>query len=244
MDLLSLNKAIECRIVQRLNRFVVAVDVMGQSARAWINNTGRLHELLVPGRKAFCLPRGGSTRTSYRLFAVEEKDQGALIDTQFQMRAFEQCLEQRLLPWLRNACAWKRNVRLNRSVIDYRLQCGADEVYLEVKSAVLREGHYAMYPDCPSTRGRRHIQELTEHVQRGGKACIVFVAALPDVECFRPNHMADAKLALLLADAHRAGVEVRSVGMFYVPQRGTVVLSHADLPVDLLWKSGSPGGCS
>lgn len=242
MELLSLDKVIECRILQRLNRFVVAVDVTGQGAYA--NNTGRLHELLVPGRKAFCLPQRGSTRTSYRLFAVEEKDQGALIDTQFQMRAFEQCLEQRLLPWLRDAYAWKRNVRLNRSVIDYRLQCGGDEVYLEVKSAVLRRGRYAMYPDCPSTRGRRHIQELTEYVRRGGKACIVFVAALPDVECFRPNHNADARLALLLANAHHAGVEVRSVGMCYVPQKGTVVLSRADLPVDLLRENGSSGGCS
>lgn len=233
MELLSLGKATECRVVQRLNRFVVAVEVMGQDTYAWINNTGRLHELLTPGRKAFCLPRQGVGRTSYRLFAIEEGGLGALIDTQFQMRAFEQCLERKALPWLPDPCIWKRNARLNRSVIDYRLQCGADEIYLEVKSAVLRQGRYAMYPDCPSTRGRRHIQELTARVQRGGKASIVFVAALPGVECFRPNHPADAELATLLAQAHRAGVEVRSVGMFYAPQSGTVVLFNADLPVDL-----------
>lgn len=233
MELLSLGKPIECHIVQRLNRFVVAVEVMGKSAYAWITNTGRLHELLIPGRKAFCLPRQGPGRTSYRLFAIEEGGLGALIDTQFQMRAFEQCLEQKALPWLPNSCAWKRNARLNSSVIDYYLQCSAEEIYLEVKSAVLRQGHYAMYPDCPSTRGRRHIRELTGHVQRGGKAYIVFVAALPDVACFRPNHLADAELAVLLTEAYRAGAEIRSVGMFYAPQSGAVVLFNADLPVEL-----------
>ena len=29
-----------------------------------------------------------------------------------------------------------------------------------MKSAVLRKGEYAMYPDCPSLRGQRHIREL------------------------------------------------------------------------------------
>lgn len=232
MELLSLAKATECYIIQRLNRFVVAVEVQGQKGYAWLNNTGRLHEFLIPGRRAFCLPRQFPGRTSYRLFAIEESGLGALIDTQFQMRAFEQCLERRLLPWLRDACTWKRNVRLNRSVVDYLLQCGEDQVYLEVKSAVLRQGRYAMYPDCPSARGRRHIQELTEHVRKGGKACIVFIAALPGVEFFRANRLADVELAALLTQAHHAGVEVRAVGMFYAPQHRTVMLSAGDLPVD------------
>ncbi|MGQ9494498.1 MAG: DNA/RNA nuclease SfsA [Anaerolineae bacterium] len=233
VQLLSLGKPTECHIVQRVNRFVVEVEIQGQSVYAWLNNTGRLHEFLVPGKIGFCLARPSSGKTSYRLFAIEEGQLGALIDTQFQMRAFEQCLERRLFPWLQEACTWRRNVHLNRSIIDYRLECSANPVYLEVKSAVLRQGRYAMYPDCPSVRGRRHIQELTEHVQRGGKACIVFIAALPEVECFRPNSLADAELAALLAQAHGTGVEVRSVGTYYAPQSSAVVLFNADLPVDL-----------
>nr|MBC7245045.1 DNA/RNA nuclease SfsA [Chloroflexota bacterium] len=231
-ELLFLDGVRSCRIVRRVNRFVVAVEIQGQSAYAWLNNTGRLLEFLTPGRVGFCLARPGSGKTSYRLFAMQEGELGALIDTQLQMRSFEQCLDRRLLPWLPSACTWKRNVRLNRSVVDYQLQCESSRVYLEVKSAVLKQGRYAMYPDCPSTRGRRHIQELMNHVSQGGKAYLVFMAALPGVEFFRANRLADAELASLLFRAHCAGVEVHSVGLFYAPQNGAVVLFDADLPVD------------
>jgi hypothetical protein len=43
-----------CRIVERLNRFVVKVEVGGDYYRAHLNNTGKLSEFLIKGRKAFC----------------------------------------------------------------------------------------------------------------------------------------------------------------------------------------------
>jgi len=70
LHLLSIPGYIECSIRRRLNRFVVEISVQGRKEYAHINNTGRLLELLVFGRKAACLPaRGG--KTSYRLFAIE-----------------------------------------------------------------------------------------------------------------------------------------------------------------------------
>jgi len=80
---------------------------------------------------------------------------GALIDNQLQMKAFEKSLEANLIPWLLGCHILKRNAKLGASRIDYLLDCNGKKVYLEVKSAVLREGDYAMYPDCPSDRGRK-----------------------------------------------------------------------------------------
>jgi len=178
-------------------------------------------------------------KTTHRLFAIREGGLGALIDTQLQMKAFERCVETRLLPWLKGCHEFKRNARLNRSVIDYLLSCEAGEAYLEVKSAVLRQGLHAMYPDCPSTRGRKHVRELTDHAARGGRAYIVFIAALPGVRAFQPNRPADAELSALLAAAHGAGVEIRSVGMCYSPASSSVNLFDPDLRVDL-WQGAEP----
>ncbi|MEM4595279.1 MAG: DNA/RNA nuclease SfsA, partial [Thermofilaceae archaeon] len=44
--LLDLPPAVEGRIIRRVNRFVVEVVVGGLVERAYINNTGRLSELL------------------------------------------------------------------------------------------------------------------------------------------------------------------------------------------------------
>ncbi len=119
------------------------------------------------------------------------------------------------------------------SVIDYLFQLEGSEVLLEVKSAVLREGSYAMYPDCPTARGRRHIQRLTEYVQRGGKAFIVFIAALPGVSAFKPNGQAEPGLYELLLDARRAGVGVKALNIIYEPRESAVHLVNPDLPVQM-----------
>lgn len=231
--LLSLENPIECRIVQRINRFVVEVQIGACHYRAWINNTGRLLEFLEPGRAAFCLPRPSPGKTTHRLFAIRDGALGALIDTQFQMRALETCLTHGLLPWLPGCKRFKRNARLGASLIDYWIHGATGQVYLEVKSAALRHGPYASYPDCPSLRGRKHVQELLDHAAQGGKACIVFVAALPGAAGFIPNSSADASLSALLAAASRTGVDIRSIGMYYHPRRCSINLFDPDLPVDL-----------
>ena len=88
-QILRIEQARECRILERLNRFVVKVEIEGQTYKAHINNTGRLSEFMIKGRKAFCFPGKNLIMTDVKLFAVGERDLGALIDTQLQMKAFE-----------------------------------------------------------------------------------------------------------------------------------------------------------
>jgi sugar fermentation stimulation protein A len=230
-ELLKLHNPIDCTIVQRLNRFVVEIAIGNGRYRAWINNTGRLNEFMVRGRSAFSLRRNSHGKTTHRLFAIGEGRWGALIDTHFQMKAVETCLRSSLLPWLRATSCFRRNAPLGDSLIDYWLP--NSQLYLEVKSAVLRGGAFAMYPDCPSSRGRKHIRELTAHALSGGRACILFVAALPDVRAFRPDDKTDPELAGLLHDARSADVDLRSIAMVYSASESRVVLTNPDLPVDL-----------
>ena len=222
-----------CRIIERINRFVVQIEIDETKRRAHINNTGRLEEFLVKGRKAFCFPSFHPGKTDFRLFAVEEKGQGALIDTQIQMKTFEEALSKGYFPWLNGCSRYKRNARLGSSLIDYLLQCHGSFLYLEIKSAVLRIGEFASYPDCPSLRGQRHIQELTSHVRRGGRGIILFMAALPQVQGFRPDLTSDPDLCRYLKAAHLSGVKVKAAGLFYNPEKSSVYLTNPDLPVDL-----------
>ncbi|MBI4186611.1 MAG: DNA/RNA nuclease SfsA [Chloroflexi bacterium] len=230
---LGVQGAVECRLVGRINRFVVEVRLEGDCHRASINNTGRLHQFLVEGKRAFCVKKEKGAKTDCRLFAVAEDGMAAIIDTQLQMQAFERSLEAAAIPWLKGCRVIKKNASLGDSLIDYLLECAGDKAYLEVKSAVLREGRYAMYPDCPTSRGRRHIRQLTEHVRGGGRAIILFIAALPDVTAFKTDWSADAELCELLLDASLAGVEIRSINMAYRPEDSHIYLLNPDLSVNL-----------
>ncbi|ABL79213.1 DNA/RNA nuclease SfsA [Thermofilum pendens] len=227
--LVRLPEPSECRVIRRENRFVVLVEVEGRAYRAHINNTGRLLEFLVPGRRAFCLRRERS-KTAYRLFAVEDAGSAALIDTALQMNALESLFEQGIEPW--SGCSVKaRAPRLGSSRLDYLLVCNGEEVFVEVKSAVLREDSYAMYPDCPTLRGRRQISELIRLAEGGGKAMIIFVAALPGVKAFKPYGEGDPEVAVLLGEAKKKGVVLRAVALHYDPSQSEIVLDDPDLPV-------------
>ena len=205
----------------------------GNHYHASTNNTGHLNEFIVAGRGAFCIPHQKPLKTDFRLFAIEERNCGALIDTQFQMNAFEKALEMGLVPWLHGYRMSRRNAPLDNSLIDYLLEGNGEPIYLEVKSAVLRDGDYAMYPDCPSARGRKHIRDLTSLSRNGGKAIILFMAALPEVEAFKPHKSADPELCRLLLEARRAGVEVKALNIVYQPQGSFISLLNPDLPVEL-----------
>lgn len=228
-----IENVLECEIIKRLNRFVVNIKIKGWSHRAWINNTGRLHEFLVTDTKGFCIRNVKGKKTAYRLFSIQEQDSGAIIDTQFQMKAFEKSFEMGSLPWANGWTMVKRNAQLGESLIDYLLESKKNQIYLEVKSAVLRQKQYAMYPDCPSSRGRKHIQELMGHVKKGGKSVLLFVAALPKVHAFKPNRDGDSRLYRLLCDASKAGMDVKAMSIYYNPIDSFIYLSNPNLQVTL-----------
>lgn len=230
VPILKVKTSISATIVKRVNRFVVEVEFRGIRERVHINNTGRLEEYIVKGRRAFLRPLKNLKKTSYRLFAIEEKGSGALIDTQLQMDAFLSAHEMGLIPWLEGYKLLERNPKLGNSVLDFLFGNG-EPLYIEVKSAVLREGNYAKYPDCPTLRGRRHIEELIEASRCGNKTGIVFIAALKDVEAFSPHDKEDSEIRKLLICALKAGVIVKAVGIFYNPSTSEVILYTPDLPV-------------
>ncbi|RLG49909.1 MAG: DNA/RNA nuclease SfsA [Thermoproteota archaeon] len=224
-------KAVPCVISRRVSRFMVEVFT-GRAELAYLSNTGRLEQYLVKGRRGYCLRSPGG-KTSLRLIAVEDMGLAAVVDTRLQMRAFEKAAGLSLIPWMRGCRIAGRDVVLGSSKIDYLLECEGGAVYLEAKSAVMRKGAYALYPDCPTPRGRRHIKELTSHARAGGRSILLFIAAVPHAEAFKPNRGADPKLYELLSEAAEAGVALRAIGVHYNPLDSCIHLYSPDLSVNL-----------
>ncbi|KUH33195.1 sugar fermentation stimulation protein [Thermococcus celericrescens] len=234
MELLRLN-VVPCIFRKRLNRFVALVEVDGDERRALVTNTGRLEEFLVPGRKAFCTPKTGG-KTDFVLVAFEDFDErGAVIDTRTQAKAFERAVELGLIPWLENCRLKRKEITVGKSRLDYLFECPEGEVYAEMKSAVLRggeRGEYAMYPDCPSVRGQKHIRELIGLSKAGKRAMIFFIGAMPGVEKFRPYEMGDPEIARLIKEAVNVGVEIHALSISLLPD-GRVVLERPSLEIEL-----------
>ena len=226
--LLELAEIRSCRFVRRINRFTAEVLVGGKRRKASLNNTGRLEELLEPGRVVYCMPGGG--RLPLRLFAVGESGSGSVIDTRLQAAAFEMAMSRGLLPRLSGYRVARRNVRMGRSVIDYELD-GERKILLELKSAVLRRGGLASYPDCPTERGRRQVQDLIEWIRSGGAGMLFFVTSLRDVRGITLNAEADPELRDLVEKAARAGLRLGGMNISFRPSDSGILLEDPDIPV-------------
>lgn len=231
--LLALQSVEECLILERLNRFTVRVEVGGRESLAFLQNTGRLLEYMVRGRRGLCIPVRGPGRLSRRLFAILDDDLAAIVDTHLQSRAFERAFEQDLIPWLKGCRISRRDVPLSGTRIDYLVSCESGDMLLELKSAVLRLGGYASYPDCPSGRAVRQVKGMLEHIERGGRAAILFIAALPRVRGFKLNREADPALCELVARAHEAGLEIKAIQMAFEPTSSSIILVSSDLPIEI-----------
>lgn len=223
--------AVECRILGRESRFTVRAELVGEGRVELLHNTntGRLLDVLAPGRRCLAYPIRGP-RLHYRLAAVEYAGGMAVVDTVLQARAFEASVEAGLLPWLRGCGVASRNPRVPVGRLDYRLECPRGEVLVETKSAVLAGPRgEALYPDTVSLRGRRHVEWLIEARRRGVGVMLVFIAAFPAAKCYAPNPEGDPVLAGLIARARREGVAMHALSLEARPG-GLVALVDPSLP--------------
>lgn len=229
-DLLVIQTPIECKVISRLNRFTVKIEINGRVDYAYIMNTGRLQDLLYNSNVGICAKKE-SGRLKYLLFAVKCDKYYAIIDTRLQMKAFEHAVSNGLIPWLKNCKIVKRDVKVFDSKLDYLLSCKDRKYYTEVKSAVLKLNSYASYPDCPSTRGRRHIMTLIKICNLGLNGLILFIAGLPNVKGFKPNYNADRRIYELLRIALDRGVAIKAISMYFDISYSRIILDNPDLPV-------------
>jgi sugar fermentation stimulation protein len=217
-----------CKILERINRFVVKVIINDKEELAYLTNTGRLKDIIFKDAEGLCLKKEGKLKFVLISTKVNDKEY-TLIDTKYQMVCFEEAVKNNYLSWLKNVKLVKRNIKVNNSLIDYLFKNG-DEIYIEVKSAVLFDGYFSMYPDCPSIRGRRHIEELMKLRREGKRAMVVFIAGHPYAKAFKPYYKGDRVLSEKIKEAYYNNVEIHAIRI-HLENDGYVYLTEDNLPI-------------
>ncbi len=222
---------LECVFIERRNRFTGLAYIGGGIEGVHITNTGRLLEILTPERPCLAYRIDG-VKLKYRLAGVKVGEEGyAVIDTILQARAFEKAIEANVIPWLMGCSIASRNPRVGGSLLDYKLTCNGNTVFIEVKSAVLMgPSGEAMYPDCPTTRGQRHVRELIKMANSGLNVMLVMIAGLPNAKCFKPYEEGDPIVYELIKKAYTNGVPVKALSI-YIDGKGRIILEDPDLPL-------------
>lgn len=79
---------------------------------------------------------------------------------------------------------------------------------MEVKGVTLDKNGTAMFPDAPTERGIKHLNELSLAAASGYGACVLFVLQMKGIKAFSPNRETHPEFADALIRARDGGVHV------------------------------------
>lgn len=193
--------------LERPNRFIARCLLDGREETVHVKNTGRCRELLRPGVPV-CLAaaQNPARKTKYDLISVYKGDVLVNLDSQAPNAAVRTWLEAGgLLP---RPVVVRPEVRFGSSRLDFYVENTDGGLYAEVKGVTLENNGIAQFPDAPTARGRRHLDELSAAVTRGFGAAVIFVVQMQGCRLFRPNEQTDPAFADTLRRAAASGVQV------------------------------------
>ena len=198
-------------LIRRYKRFLADVTLDdGTVITVHCPNTGRMTTCAEPGWRV-ALSDSTNPKRKYRFTweLVHNGDCWICVNTgRANQLAFE-AISNDWIPEFSGYAEVLREQTFGNSRFDLLLKTGDDLCYVEVKSVTLRvdDGCYA-FPDAPTDRGRKHLNELIEVVKAGHRAAMLFAVLRSDGTGFRAAHEIDPKYADALEAAKSAGVEV------------------------------------
>ena len=207
--LFPLGELLEAKFIQRDNRFRAEVEVNGEPVKVHVPNSGRMKELLVPGASVWIQPAAGEHRkTAYTLLLVQQGDGFVCLNAHLANDIIAFWLQQGLLPEFTGVTNIRREKIYGSSRFDFCLERQGRLCYAEVKSVNLLDGGTARFPDAPTARGSKHLQELIHCRQEGLDSAVLFLVMGNQATDFAANGQTDPDFARNLALAREAGVEI------------------------------------
>ena len=191
----------------RPNRFIAEVEIDGVINTVHVKNTGRCKELLTENATVILEKSDNPLRkTQYDLVAVYKGDRLINMDSQAPNIVFGEYLKKNEL--IKNVTKIKPEHKFNNSRFDFYVEAENRKIFAEVKGVTLEEDNIVMFPDAPTERGLRHIQELIEACKQGYEAYCVFIVQMNNVKYFTPNVKTQPEFAQALITAQNQGVNI------------------------------------
>lgn len=218
----------------RPNRFLAVVRIGGQEEIVHVKNTGRCRELLIPECTVYLSRSDNPNRkTKYDLIAVEKQREGKPpllinLDSQIPNAAAAEWLETGSL-FSANA-VFRREVTHGSSRFDFSIMDGNIQSFLEVKGVTLEQDGIALFPDAPTLRGVKHLQELTACQQAEIPAYLLLVIQMKEIRAFRSNDAMHPQFGEALRRAAAAGVTLLARDCIVTPDSITI---DAPVPIQL-----------
>lgn len=217
--------------IERPNRFIARVEIDGQVETVHVKNTGRCRELLQPGVRVYLECSSNPNRsTAYDLVAVQKGERVVNIDSQAPNKVVEEWLRQKALfssmpKWNREVTLVRPETTYGKSRFDFYVERNnekdavseTEKIFIEVKGVTLEQDGVVRFPDAPSERAVKHLEELAEAHRQGYRAMVIFVIQMAGAGYFTPNEDTHPAFADTLKRVRDEGVEVYAFDCHVAP---------------------------
>ena len=195
------------RFLDRPNRFIAHVEIDGQVQTVHVKNTGRCKELLVPGATVYLEGISDPKRkTAWDLIAVEKGDRLINMDSQAPNKVFGEWVTAG--GFLPGVTLVRPETRYGNSRFDFYVEADGKGHFIEVKGVTLEENGVVRFPDAPTERGVKHVEELVRAREDGYESWVCFVIQMSGVKRFEPHDRTHPEFGAALRQAKQAGVHV------------------------------------
>lgn len=205
--MIQYENTVPATFIRRINRFVAEVMLDGHAKQVHVKNTGRLQELLVPGAKVTLQKAADPTRkTAFDLISVYKPGlEWVNIDSLVPNALMKQ--------WLagQHYDVVKPEYTYGTSRFDFYMERQEEKYLTEVKGCTLAadmEKGIGLFPDAPTLRGVKHLEELAAAAEEGFHCQLAFVIQMNGIRKVLPNHDTQPEFGQALDRAAKAGVQI------------------------------------
>jgi len=204
---------VEGRLIRRYKRFLADIQLPEGVVTAACPNTGSLMGCCEPGSRVWLSESDSASRKYRHTWEIVEVGKVMVgINTGLPNKLVSEAIVEGVIGELSGYDTVRREVRYGEeaSRVDFVLESPDREAcYVEVKNvtAAATRG-IALFPDCVSERGSRHLRELIRMKAQGVRTVQLYCVQRGDVKEVRPADGIDHEYGRALREAIAAGVEV------------------------------------
>jgi sugar fermentation stimulation protein A len=175
-------------------------------------------------QKANCSER----KTGYDLIAVWKNGRLINMDSQAPNKVFSEYLQSGRC--IEDITLIKSEAIHGNSRFDFYVEAGMQKIFIEVKGVTLEKDNVVLFPDAPTERGVKHLNELAMCIGEGYEAMVVFVIQMSNVRYFTPNNKTHPAFGEALIAAEKAGVKI--IALYCVVTENSLTIGNS-VPVKL-----------
>ena len=198
--------------IKRYKRFFVDLKIDNVVVTAYCPNTGSLLGLLKEGSKVLVAKvENPNAKLKYRLEAIKDLKTFVGVNTSLPNDIiFNAMRGKKILKEIKGD--FKKEVKYGKnSRIDIFASHPNGDTYIEVKSVTLsRKKNLAEFPDAVTSRGSKHLIELSNMSKKGGKCFLIYLIQRNDVDRFSIAKDLDNEYYENSLIAKKSGVQFRA----------------------------------